>query len=582
MLELLARRAADAEPGFATKQVRWAVVFDGQGTFLDVVELGEAGQRGNRGQTFRCCPEFSRQYKQGGGKSEFLWDAASVVARYTDDPDDERLKARHGHFIKLLEEAAKVMSELGPAAQVLADAQVLGRIRARLKEKRARPTDKVTLQVSGRFPLESEDWHVWWRKTYQASAGLDEDDSAVKKPHGGRKMVCLATGSIVEPLDTHPKIEGLAGVGGQGMGDVLVGMDKDAFTSYFLEQSANAAVSREAAYRYRAALNELIRTNSRKLAGALVLHWFKEKVDAAEDPLSWLDEPPEVEERNAQQAARELLDSIAQGRRSDLGNNRYYALTLSGMSGRVMVRDWMEGPFEELVANIGHWFDDLSIVHRDGGRTASDPKFNAVMGATVRELSYDPPSPPAPFVAKMWRVAVRGEPIPQTALAQALARAKVDIIGDEPFSHARMGLMKAYHIRSSREDGEYMKPYLNEEHPAPAYHCGRMMAVLAKLQQAALGNVGAGVVQRYYAAASTTPALVLGRLVRGGQFHLNKLEPGLAHWYEEKLGSIAAQLGDSVPQTLTLEEQSLFALGYYQQLAFRKSDDADAEEKTNE
>ena len=127
-----------------------------------------------------------------------------------------------------------------------------------------------------------------------------------------------------------------------------------------------------------------------------------------------------------------------------------------------------------------------------------------------------------------------------------------------------------------------MKPYLNEEHPAPAYHCGRMMAVLAKLQQAALGNVGAGVVQRYYAAASTTPALVLGRLVRGGQFHLNKLEPGLAHWYEEKLGSIAAQLGDSVPQTLTLEEQSLFALGYYQQLAFRKSDDADAEEKTNE
>jgi len=122
-----------------------------------------------------------------------------------------------------------------------------------------------------------------------------------------------------------------------------------------------------------------------------------------------------------------------------------------------------------------------------------------------------------------------------------------------------------------------MKPYLNEEHPAPAYHCGRMMAVLAKLQQAALGDVGAGVVQRYYAAASATPALVLGRLVRGGQFHLNKLDPGLAHWYEERLGSIAARLGDSVPQTLTLEEQSLFALGYYQQwvdLRTKKSDDS--------
>ncbi len=35
------------------------------------------------------------------------------------------------------------------------------------------------------------------------------------------------------------------------------------------------------------------------------------------------------------------------------------------------------------------------------------------------------------------------------------------------------------------------------------------MAVLAELQKAALKDVGAGVVQRYYAAASTTPALVL-------------------------------------------------------------------------
>jgi len=122
-----------------------------------------------------------------------------------------------------------------------------------------------------------------------------------------------------------------------------------------------------------------------------------------------------------------------------------------------------------------------------------------------------------------------------------------------------------------------MNPYLNEEHPSPAYHCGRMMATLAKLQQTALGDVGAGVVQRYYAAASTTPALVLGRLIRGGQFHLNKLESrGLAHWYEEKLASIAARLGDSMPQTLSLEEQSLFALGYYQQwvdLRTRKSDE---------
>lgn len=112
-----------------------------------------------------------------------------------------------------------------------------------------------------------------------------------------------------------------------------------------------------------------------------------------------------------------------------------------------------------------------------------------------------------------------------------------------------------------------LKPYLNEEHPLAAYQCGRLMAMLADLQRAALGDVGAGVVQRYYAAASATPSLVLGRLTRTSQFHLNKLEPGLAYWFETVIARIWGRIEDTLPRTLTLEEQSLFALGYYQQMA---------------
>lgn len=112
-----------------------------------------------------------------------------------------------------------------------------------------------------------------------------------------------------------------------------------------------------------------------------------------------------------------------------------------------------------------------------------------------------------------------------------------------------------------------LDPALNEDFPSPAYQCGRLMAVLADLQRAALDDVRAGVVQRYYAAASTTPALVLGRLTRTSQFHLNKLDPGLAYWYESKIAGIWSRLREAPPRTLSLEEQSLFALGYYQQLA---------------
>jgi CRISPR-associated protein Csd1 len=183
---------------------------------------------------------------------------------------------------------------------------------------------------------------------------------------------------------------------------------------------------------------------------------------------------------------------------------------------------------------------------------------------------------PSPHLTKLWRAAVRCEPIPHFTLAQALARARIDVIQDQPANHARMGLMKAYHIRKDSTKGdEAMSAYLNEEHPHPAYQCGRLIAVLAGLQRAALGDVGAGVVQRYYAAASSTPALVLGRLTRTSQFHLNKLDPGLAYWYETLIGSIWAHIKDSIPTTLTLEEQSLFGLGYYQQMANMRTKKSD-------
>ncbi len=60
---------------------------------------------------------------------------------------------------------------------------------------------------------------------------------------------------------------------------------------------------------------------------------------------------------------------------------------------------------------------------------------------------------------------------------------------------------------------------------------------------------------------------MLGRLIKSAQFHLSKLDRGLAHWYEMRLASVSTGIGTSLPTTLTLEEQALFALGYYQQKA---------------
>src|ERR1035437_9192229 len=114
---------------------------------------------------------------------------------------------------------------------------------------------------------------------------------------------------------------------------------------------------------------------------------------------------------------------------------------------------------------------------------------------------------------------------------------------------------------------------------APAALGGRLFAVFDRLQYLALGAVNAGVVERYYASASTTPALVMGRLFRNAQFHLAKAEGGVAGNAAKDFEAITCALGDQFPATLDLESQGRFALGYYHQKAEYRRRTAERKEK---
>jgi len=558
-------------PGFKVKPVRWALVFDFEGSFQLVRELGDVSAKRNRGAHLLCPNLELGEMKRGGsGTRHFLVDNTAVLAMVGTDEDDEKARAKHDHFVALLGRAAEAVPVLGPVAEALRDEAVLAAVRAQLEDKGAAPTENATIEVRGASPdliVEGDAWHEWYQGF---RAGLQPEGAA-------HSMRCLVSGKLTEPVATHPKIRGLSDVGGLSMGDVLPAFKQESFRSYGLEQAANSAMSEEVAAGYAAALNRLIREQSQRLAGTRILYWYREPLDdEGEDAFAWLTEPPETTVGSALERARELLTAIRDGKRPDLKENRYYALTLSANSGRVVLRDWMEGSFEELVENIGRWFDDLRVVSRDGTGYTKPPKLWAVLGSLVRELKEVPES----LEARMWRIAIRGEPIPSQAAARALARIRVAMATDQPVRTAGIGLLKAF---LHRPPGEMpMTPKLNEEHPHPAYHCGRLMAVLDYLQYRALGEVGAGVVQRYYAAASSTPGLVLGRLLRMAQFHLGKLDAHERRSFEYRIGQVMGQLQDGFPPPLSLEEQSLFALGYYHQKAHRppKNGDESAAEET--
>lgn len=548
------------EPGFKAREVRWCIDLAPTGALLGLLPLGD----GRSGKVIERCPDMHGM--NAGGKSHFLVESAQTIAlHFKTNEEAKKIQAsqeRHRFYVGILDAAAQSVLPLRGICSLLVDGVALGKLRDMMEAAKVKPSDWTSWRVGGADPVGLPDVQRWWREWRR-------DDLAANRvagPEGGTRMVCLLTGESVEPLATHPKITGLAGLGGLAMGDVMVGCDKSAFTSFNLEQSANAAIGAVPGQQYVDGLNELIRKRSKRLSNSLCAYWFKNAVVPADDPFAMLlgMESDEQVAAAASIQARALLDAIRRGQRADLGNNHYYAMTLSGAAGRVMVRDWMDGRFEQLVTHVNAWFSDLAIVHREGKSLAPDPKFLAVAGGLVKE---DLKELPGSAMATLWHAALAELPIPQPLMAQALNRFRLSIATDEPLLHARIGLIKAYFVRKPQGGDLFMKPYLNPDHPYPAYQCGRLLAVLARLQQAALGDVGAGVVQRFYPAASQTPGLTLGRLVTNARNHLGKLDAGLAWWFEERIAEIMGRLRDEIPRTLNLEEQGLFALGYYQQLA---------------
>jgi CRISPR-associated protein Csd1 len=256
------------------------------------------------------------------------------------------------------------------------------------------------------------------------------------------------------------------------------------------------------------------------------------------------------------------------------------------------------------VTAIEKWFDDLSIVNASGKRNANLPGLNRLLMSLQRPRPRDMKleayiKPIKNLQIPFWRTALNpNAPIPEAAILKAIDSIRTSILSGEFDGalkikkdanssdenraslgriYARMGLIKAHYNRSSNRKGDQLMTCAfdpNRTYPA-AFHCGRLMRFFAEIQEEAIdGEINAGVVQRYYGAANRTPKLVLGRLAALCQQHLSKIEkqnPGLRFWFDSQIGEISCALDGNLPETLSLEGQTMFALGYYQQLAFNRT-----------
>src|SRR5262249_17003626 len=162
------------------------------------------------------------------------------------------------------------------------------------------------------------------------------------------------------------------------------------------------------------------------------------------------------------------------------------------------------------------------------------------------------------------RVALHGGQLPEGLLFQAVQRNRIE----QGVTRARAALIKMVLLSQATFPEDSMTD-LEPNNSDAAYLCGRLLAVLESLQRTAIPGTKATVTDRFFGTASSAPASVFGRLLRGAQAHLGKLrkEAGGAYGaYQEKLEAIQNGLRD-FPQLLKLQDQGKFCLGYYHQRA---------------
>ena len=392
--------------------------------------------------------------------------------------------------------------------------------------------------------------------------------------------LCLISGDTAPIARLHPAIKGV--FGGQSSGGSIISFNKEAFASFGKEQGANAPVSEQSAFAYTTALNYLLRRENNHcltIGDASTVFWAEADdnatAQAAEGFFAQVFTPPDDEQESAKVFS--VLEQIGKGRPLQeiapelSANTRFYILGLAPNAARISVRFWLDTTFGQLAENLAQHWQDLAL---EPCAWKTPPSiFKLLLETAIKfknsEGRYEKPKAEtiSPVLAgEMTRAVICGTPYPLSLLSQLITRIRAD--GD--VNGLRVAMMKAVLQRRFRkgfiEEGVPMS--LNNESPNRAYLLGRLFAVLERIQYQALGELNAGIADRYYGSASAVPFSVFPRLLSGAKHHLSRLrkdKAGMAVNLDKDLGEIIAKLPETFPRHLSIDEQGRFAIGYYHQ-----------------
>lgn len=577
--------------GFVRKKITAYISLSSNGDFLGIEQYDDEIQ---------LCPDVGSLNRT---MAQPIVDKVSNVL----SPDGKKAES----FRSLLEDCAKTVPELGLCLSALQTESTFRAICDAVNLRKLKKEQLISFKVDG-VPLVSNKAVIPWWTEYRKQ---------FKEPTS-QGVYCMISGERTAPLSTLPALKGLSAVGGQG-DTPLFCFDKSAFQSYGLKKSANAPVSEEAFSVVKDALNDLIagsptmyrREKNRDFnpvapifAGMKFLHWYDCQLEPQEDLIhcafSGFDEDEEDEEeascssqedltqirqkeQQERRKAHRLFDEIGSGAQAPILKSNYYILLISGNNGRAMVRRYEHGSYETLRTNLDQWNRDIALSDRLGTGTVRAHKLTYRLQRLVKDrkntgskLFEQMKKELAGITPTIVTAILNGTPLPDTVAIRSLDYIRSRLL--KPDENAKFPYLpddvacqwlKAWLIRKSRMKKEaVLSMNYDCAFPNAAYHCGALMAVYADLQRAAMGDLNATLIQRFYASASRTPTLVLGTLERMGEIYLSQLQKegkyGVAKTYEQRLNEVYSFFESNgsrqLPAALNLEDQSYFALGYRQ------------------
>lgn len=556
-----------APPGWSMEKFGWCITLSADGAPVDVTNLNGVSANGKPQPVQRLVPAAIK--RTVGVAANFLWDKTAYALGCTAG-DDSRTAGEHAAFKTLHQQRLAGQEDAGLAALL----RFLDRWQpahfADLPRAGADMLDaNIMFKLDGDLCLLHE--RPAARRLVDRTAGS-----------GGDGPMCLVTGTRGPVVRLHPTIKGVNGA--QSSGAALVSFNRDAFMSYGQKQGANAPTSAAAAFRYGTALNQMLQRDSRNrlrrpIGDATVLFWADASdAAAAEAADDWMGNLLN-EATDAAEAARlgTQLEAIAAGRDvADVlpgvaAGTRFHVLGLAPNAARLSVRFWLADSFDRFARALAAHSQHMRVQplpHR-WGAAPSVTRLLAETTALMGELKNVPPL----LAGEVMRAVLMGTPYPQSLLAAVLMRLRA---GDNAASGWHAAVIRGVLMR--RPDPQSGEPpmALTRDHQDPGYQLGRLFAVYELAQREALGRVNASILDRYFGAASATPASVFPLIVRGGQHHLSKVrkkKPRWANRIECELEEIHSHLGAELPRTLNLQRQGSFAIGYYHQRAARLTSD---------